>query len=304
MRSLSLVAGMDRTFGTHTELACSVPLMPGRFKLCASRPPRDLLDIVSTFWELQPKDQTRFLPTQMFPSLSGRIRFVIHDQAAETLVYGPSSSSERKGLYFADARSFGATLTPLGLSRLFGAHAPDLCSSRVKGSVMAARLFDDVEERVAVATSFEERKAILISFLRSVRQSGSCGGLLDAAIAMLRVQDSANAVDEVSSVLGVSRRTLHRHFLQHLGVRPKAAARILRIQRSLKAVVGAALPTASTHTFADQSHFIREFKDMIGVTPGQFGLSLPDLADADLPIWQGLNPSTYDQGYPDFRLYR
>ena len=235
--------------------------MSERFNLRASRPPPDLLDIVSTFWELQPKDlhpdgKAHFLPTQMFPSLTGRIRFVIRGNSAEALVYGPSSSSKRKGLYFSDAVSFGATLTPLGLSRLFGAHAPDLCSSRVKGGVMAEHLFHEIEERIAAATSFEARKAVLISFLRSVRQPESCGGLLDAAITELQVQDTANPVEEVSVALGVSRRTLHRQFLQHLGVRPKTAARIVRVQRSLKALVGATLPTASTHTFADQSHFI------------------------------------------------
>ncbi|MEQ9398688.1 MAG: helix-turn-helix transcriptional regulator [Longimicrobiales bacterium] len=81
-------------------------------------------------------------------------------------------------------------------------------------------------------------------------------------------------VREVADHLGVASRTLRAVGRDHLGLPPKHALRVLRIQRALALGLGPEAPVGSrvAHAsgFADQAHFVRECRDLVGETPGAF----------------------------------
>lgn len=91
-----------------------------------------------------------------------------------------------------------------------------------------------------------------------------------------RILRSAGAVsiDALAAEASVTRRHLERRFLDLVGITPKRLARITRFQRALR-VLGDADParrgtvTAASCGYADQSHFIREFKELAGYSPAQ-----------------------------------
>jgi AraC-like DNA-binding protein len=91
-----------------------------------------------------------------------------------------------------------------------------------------------------------------------------------------REQDAPMRVRDVAAALGVSDRHLRRAFEATVGVSPKEFARMLRLQRAMRA---AARPRAhASHWtdiaaqagYYDQAHMIAEFHELIGATPTAF----------------------------------
>ncbi len=83
------------------------------------------------------------------------------------------------------------------------------------------------------------------------------------------------SLDELARAAGVGRFHLVRAFSRELGLPPHAYQIKLRIARA-KTLLRAGLPAAQVADelgFADQSHFIRHFHRVIGVTPRAYVLA-------------------------------
>ena len=78
------------------------------------------------------------------------------------------------------------------------------------------------------------------------------------------------AIDNLSLRLGVSRRWVEKKFLREVGLTPKQYARIVRCQAAAFALnSGEDLSILSTaHGYTDQPHMTREFKSLLGMSPG------------------------------------
>lgn len=81
---------------------------------------------------------------------------------------------------------------------------------------------------------------------------------------------------ELEASTGLSGRQLQRKLLAHVGVTPKALARLARFRAvgvslaSGRGAGGGWAELADQHGFADQAHFIRDFSAFAGVTPARF----------------------------------
>ena len=82
-------------------------------------------------------------------------------------------------------------------------------------------------------------------------------------------------VDALSDAANMSVRHLERRFLEDVGTTPKRLARIARFQHALRTLerldsrhVG--VETAATCGYADQSHFIRDFRQLAGCSPSEY----------------------------------
>lgn len=93
--------------------------------------------------------------------------------------------------------------------------------------------------------------------------------------------------------LGVSERTLRRHFDSHVGLSPKELQRVMRVQSAMRALVERPAATRAGLTlqggFSDQPHFNREFKRLLAMRPGDFTQYIGRFHDGKLPIWNELN---------------
>ena len=70
------------------------------------------------------------------------------------------------------------------------------------------------------------------------------------------------------------RRQLERNFRKQIGISPKQLGKVIRLQASLKLLLNAGggnmTSIAYENDYFDQSHFIRDFKELTGTTPGEF----------------------------------
>lgn len=78
-------------------------------------------------------------------------------------------------------------------------------------------------------------------------------------------------IEELERSSGYTCRTIQRQFRQDVGVSPKVYCRIMRCQSILKDVYRSKnisyIELAYEHGFSDQSHLLRDFKQMVTITP-------------------------------------
>jgi len=153
----------------------------------------------------------------------------------------------------------------------------------------AARLMDVTEpvENVLGSTGRElfgklgdsanpaEKAAIMDHFLRPLEPRDESQRVL------ARLADCDLSVDGVASETGISVRQLRRVCVQRAGVSPKYLTRILRFRRAAEGIRAVAATTAPNWAefaagcgYFDQAHFIREFQEFMGCTPGRYLQSL------------------------------
>lgn len=86
--------------------------------------------------------------------------------------------------------------------------------------------------------------------------------------------ESITKVEQLCSNSGIHIRKLQRLFQQYVGVSPKWVIKLYRMQNVAeqldKGDAGDWMELALTRGYYDQSHFIRDFKSVIGVTPEQY----------------------------------
>ncbi|HYG64455.1 MAG TPA: helix-turn-helix transcriptional regulator [Thermoanaerobaculia bacterium] len=85
--------------------------------------------------------------------------------------------------------------------------------------------------------------------------------------------DQGTRVEELAAEVRLSPRQLRRRFQAAVGLSPKELARVLRLRSSAASAVLGVRPWADVSAeggFADQAHLVREFRSLLGVTPGRF----------------------------------
>jgi transcriptional regulator GlxA family with amidase domain len=89
------------------------------------------------------------------------------------------------------------------------------------------------------------------------------------------------SIDSLAEAAGLTRRHLERRFLPAVGITPKRLARLARFQHALRVLGGESPPsgadTALACGYADQSHFIRDFRSIAGCSPGEHLLQQGEL---------------------------
>ena len=95
------------------------------------------------------------------------------------------------------------------------------------------------------------------------------------ATALIEAHGGQIQVGELAHILNVNSRTLERRFKVTLGFSPKMFIRLVRFQKIVEKL--RSLPTSHRLTdiahefgYTDQSHFIRDFKALSGVSPSSF----------------------------------
>jgi AraC-like DNA-binding protein len=70
------------------------------------------------------------------------------------------------------------------------------------------------------------------------------------------------------------RRQLERKFIQQIGLSPKQLSKVIRLQAALKMMLNhqavSLTEIAYNSDYYDQAHFIKDFREFTGTTPGEF----------------------------------
>lgn len=129
-----------------------------------------------------------------------------------------------------------------------------------------------LEEQLAEAPDAPSRAALVQRFFREVFRAEAEDRLVQLAARRLNEQNGQLPIAELARCFALSERQLERRFRRAIGIGPKKFARIVRFQRVLSArqAAGAWSAAALDAGYFDQSHLIRDFQAMAGLSPQDF----------------------------------
>ncbi|WP_372478013.1 helix-turn-helix domain-containing protein [Streptomyces barringtoniae] len=161
-------------------------------------------------------------------------------------------------------------LAPWAAFTLFGTPQYELANRSVDAEEFR---LGELAGALAALPGWPERFALLDrELLERFRAGVPVSERVVHAWSLLRRHAGALPVPRLAEEVGWSVRHLENRFREQIGLSPKAAARVLRLQRArrLLAAGHGQAETAAVCGYYDQAHFSGEFKAMTGCTPGEF----------------------------------
>ncbi len=260
----------------------SAQLCPRTVRFQRRRAPADLDDVVMEFWQYEVPDGAR-VPIQVFPSACVVLRFDIRPGTVESILYPPSVSPRMKSVFQGGTCYFGAALRVGRAFPILGVGLDELDARRLSLHGVLPTSLPSLEERLHGAGSFAARCGLLAGFLRAVRRADP----RHAQDFARTLGDPTHPFDRVDRVDRVD-RTRRRRYRRYVGHGAKELERVLRVQAAMSriCITNDTLDrVALCAGFADQPHLNREFKRILGMTPGAFRSGVGRFDDPDLPVW-------------------
>ena len=132
--------------------------------------------------------------------------------------------------------------------------------------------------RLAEMRNQVQKAQLMDTFLRPLRPP-DCGQKI-----LQQLSRDPDSVEQVAITAALSTRHLRRLCLERAGVSPKYLSRILRFRKAVEKINALGRTSAQPQWadlaaacgYYDQAHFIREFQEFTGHTPGRYLQSLPD----------------------------
>lgn len=168
--------------------------------------------------------------------------------------------------------------TPLGARRFFGMPMSELADRMVPFDELLGASGHRLRERLGEQADWHVRLDIAENFIaerliKADTSSAEIGWALERIVA----SGGRVRIATMATEIGWSRKHLAARFADQTGLGPKAAARIVRFNRaaSLSQHANRAgwADIAAACGYADQAHLVREFRELAGTTPTEFGLS-------------------------------
>lgn len=159
------------------------------------------------------------------------------------------------------------------LSRFAAMPLAELADQQVDASALWGQAAQVLAERIAHAGATAARAALIERFLLERLAPASAVPAVERASAAI-YRDHRARIEDVARACGLGRRQLERRFVQVAGQSPAEVRRISRLQKTVRALMLdpalAPLDAALAQGYFDQSHFIRDFRDLAGTTPQRY----------------------------------
>ena len=252
-------------------------------------PPPHLQNHIRHFWILESEhpngDHTFRTLADGCPGLilQDADKGVMYKNAEElpgALLYGQATSHAEvrvEGMF----STIGIYFSPSGLRSVFGMRADELTN----GCVPLADIDRSFTQQLGEAPSLEARVQLLTNYVDSLvsRNAQDVDKSMEHALARIWQSEGTLSLKDLRAELQLSERSFERKFKQIVGVPPKLFSRISQFQASLsqlrKLKYEKLSDVAFGNEYADQSHFIRSFKEFAGISPFQFNKKTPEVME-------------------------
>lgn len=246
------------------------------------KPSAPLRDIVKDFWLIRGQNITQKQEQFLHPGGGMGLVFNLGDCflidgekiESPTFLDGANSFSRRWTLT-GEIHAIGFTFKPGGGFPFFKMPLHELIDNPYDLGDIELHRASEVIEQVVEAKSLTEKVQRLENWLiAQLDEERTVTPTINNAMTMIDQSQGQQQIENVASEIGISRRQLERQYKEQVGLSPKHHARLLRVNQArlmLKDVPIVSLADVAYHAgFYDQSHFIREFKSIVGMTPGAY----------------------------------
>jgi AraC-like DNA-binding protein len=184
----------------------------------------------------------------------------------------------------------GVHFTPGGAAAFFGGALPALRNRTELLEDLWGASARELRERLQAAASPQRALQLLHEYLlQRLRDAAPPDPLADFAVAAFHRDPASARVEPVQRASGCTPAQFIRRFEQAVGLTPKRFARVLRLGVLLPGLVRCGprdwAQIAAGAGYFDQSHLIREFRQLAGMAPGAYAP-----VQADQPTHVALAP--------------
>jgi AraC-like DNA-binding protein len=132
-----------------------------------------------------------------------------------------------------------------------------------------------IAEQVLNAGATTDRIRLVEEFLISrLTDSKVIDRVVQSTVDIILTANGQLSVNELTARLNVNRRQLERKFSAAIGLSPKQLSRVIRLQATLKMLLNNQFTSLTALAYEgeyyDQAHFIKDFKELTGLTPKEF----------------------------------
>ncbi|HUR21731.1 MAG TPA: helix-turn-helix transcriptional regulator [Vicinamibacterales bacterium] len=257
----------------------------------------ELAPVVELVWTLSGDAATLGVGTQ--PILpDGRPELILHFGDAFERVHADNRIERQPTIIFAGQLRcqlllrptgvigvLGVRFHPYGAAALFAAPQNALAGLTIGVDALDTALSRALSEVRQSAAGLDDGVTRVQQELLRWVTPGNIDPRVRSAVQAIDREQGLVSIDDLAASVSLTRRHLERRFLKTVGITPKRLARITRFQHALS-ILGAsdaARPgtrTAAACGYADQAHFIRDFRELAGCPPGEHLLRQFALTDA------------------------
>ena len=133
----------------------------------------------------------------------------------------------------------------------------------------------ELEQQITTATNTEQRIEIIENFLlKKLNEENTVSNIVKSTVDTLLKTNGSTSINVILKDDLSKRRQLERHFKKQIGISPKQLGKAIRLQATLQKLLNQKSETltdiAYENEYFDQNHFIKDFKEFVGITPKQF----------------------------------
>jgi AraC-like DNA-binding protein len=194
-----------------------------------------------------------------------------------------------------NAPMFGIRLKPESFSALFNIPARELLNQVINAELIlkdqASGMFEAMFGVTDICRLIRTVERFLLSYLHEQKEFGNYAR---EACRLIRNTHGALTVESLSERLFISKRQLQRSFKEQFGTSPKTYQRIIRFRNAYRYARTRSTTALSwsdvsyENGYADQAHFIRDFREFAGGLPSM-------LVNSDQSFFQTLEPLCENQ---------
>lgn len=249
---------------------------------CQYPPPACLREYVLYFWTMESSRADR-TPQSFGPLVDGcpgilfqqadEGRFYDQDGTLMPELFAYGQTIKRTAIYMLGRfKTLGICLRPHSLPSLFGLNAHELTDGCLDVKLVSTGLLDQLLHASSVFAQID----LLSDFLtKQIQRINKPNDKLTTYVLTQLIESNGNAsLPKLHHSCQITERSLERKFGQQVGISPKLFARVCRFRASLTQLSEGNRTKFSDIAFengyADQSHFIRSFKEFTGYTPSQY----------------------------------
>jgi AraC-like DNA-binding protein len=175
--------------------------------------------------------------------------------------------------HYGEQAGYQLYLDLIASRRLLGVPASELANRLVALEDVLGSFAAELTERLADAPGAKERHAVAQRLLTArLSEEPAAPREVVYAFTRLRATRGAAAIESLATEVGWSRRHLAARFREAVGLPPKALGRVIRVEHAAQRVrAGDSLADIAYEAgYADQSHFNRDSRELVGCTPTEF----------------------------------
>ena len=212
--------------------------------------------------------------------------FINYLNNAPTVISGKSTASYQRSFLVSRMNRFMDVQSPAitglitvcfypGATRHFFALPMNEIANDVTGLLhLWKEMLSEIEDRIVSAKSNDDRVLILQQFLiNELKRNYKADKTIEFCLWQMNGAKGQLSIGNLSDTTGISNRQLLRKFNDHIGLSPKEFARMTKFISSLNVLKK--YPAMSLTEMAyecgyyDQAHFIHDYKEFSGYSPGQ-----------------------------------